>query len=312
MLTLPKRCVEHELLEALENSCLELCAIAMPEVVEYRIPFPSTVDEYLVGMMYMIARASSEEDRRSGGNKAVDLIRHERFTENEHGLECGIYTEKVFHIRRFLPRFLRPLVPAESAKVVEKSWASYPNRCLTLYFCPYLGPSSFLSIESRYLADRGDTYNALNLRAEELGSREVVMLDIASEEKLGMSTDVDIRSFRPKTVDREVLAAGVWSRKHDPVMCCYKVCRLNVSTPRVKAFCQRYLQSSFIRYNRQAYVWMDSWRGLGLSDIPGALPGEPEATQVLFATELSADLPILGLGAARDLFDSSDQTNPFT
>lgn len=284
----------------------------MPEVVEYRIPFPSTVDEYLIGMMYMIARASSEEVRRSGGSGAVDLVRHERFTKNEHGLGSGIYTEKVFHIRKFLPRFLRPLIPAESAKVVEKAWASYPNRCLTLYFCPYFGPASFLSIESRYLADRGDTYNALNLRAEELGAREVVMLDIASEDKLRMSDDADVRSFRSERVDRGALTAGVWSRKHDPIMCCYKVCRLNVSAPRIEAFCQRYLQSSFIRYNRQAFVWMDSWLGLGLRDIPGALPGEPEAAQVLLATELSANLPILGLGAARDLFDSSDQTNPFT
>lgn len=284
----------------------------MPEVVEYRIPFPSTVDEYLIGMMYMIARASSEEVRRSGGSGAVDLVRHERFTKNEHGLSCGIYTEKVFHIRKFLPRFLRPLIPVESAKVVEKAWASYPNRCLTLYFCPYFGPKSFLSIESRYLADRGDTYNALNLRADELGAREVVMLDIASEDKLRMSDDADVRSFRSEKVDRGALAAGVWSRNHDPIMCCYKVCRLNVSAPRIEAFCQRYLQSSFIRYNRQAYVWMDSWLGLGLRDIPGALPDEPEAAQVLLATELSANLPILGLGAARELFDSSDQTNPFT
>lgn len=283
----------------------------MPEVVEYRIPFPCTVDEYLIGMMYMIARASREEVRRSGGNGPVDLLRHERFTKNEHGLGPGIYTEKVFHIRSFLPRFLRPLVPAESAKVVEKSWASYPNRCLTLYFCPYFGPTSFLSIESRYLPDRGDTYNALNLRADELGTREVIVLDIASEERLRMSDDADVKSFRSESVDRGALAAGVWSRKHDPIMCCYRVCRLNVSAPRIHAFCHRYLQSSFIRYNRKAYVWMDSWLGLGLTDIPGALPGEPEGAQVLLDTELSADLPVLGLGAARELFDSSDQTNPF-
>lgn len=283
----------------------------MPEVVEYRIPFPATVDEYLVGMMYMIARASSEELRRSGGNGAVDFLRHERFTKNDHGLDCGIYTEKVYHIRKFLPRFLRPLVPAESAKVVEKSWASYPNRCLTLYFCPYFGPKSFMSIESRYLADRGDTYNALNLRSDELAAREVVMLDIASEEKLRMAGDADVTSFRSKKANRGALAAGIWSRKHDPIMCCYKVCRLNVSAPRIESFCQKYLQSSFIRYNRQAFVWMDSWLGLGLTDIPGALPGEPESAQVLLATELSADLPVLGMGAARDLFDSADQTNPF-
>lgn len=285
----------------------------MPHLVEYRIPFPATVDEYLIGMMYMIARASKEETRRAGGSGAVDIVKHERFVHNDHGLGCGIYTEKTLHIRKFLPRFLRPLVPGDSAKVVEKSWASYPNRCLTLYFCPYFGAKSFMSIESRYLADRGDTFNALDLRADELASREVVMLDIASEEKLRMAGDADVRGFRSESGNRGELHAGVWSRRHNPIMCCYKVCRLNITAPRIETFCQRYLQSSFIRYNRQVFVWMDSWLGLGLTDIPGAVPMDVplERAQVIVATELSADMP-LGLAAAVELFDSADLSNPFS
>jgi Phosphatidylinositol transfer protein len=285
----------------------------MPELVEYRIPFPATIEEFLIAQQYMIQRASREETRRAGGGGAVDVVRHELFAGNEHGLGSGIYTEKVFHIRRFLPRFLRPLVPPASSKLVEKSWASYPNRCLTLYFCPYFGSKSFMSIESRYLADRGETQNALNLSTDELAERQVIMLDIASEDKLRMAADADVREFRSAKCGRGALVSGVWTREHDPIMCCYKVCRLNISAPRIETFAQRYLQNSFIRYNRQAFVWIDSWFSLGLADIPGALPKtrmQLESAQVVVATELSTDVP-LDVGAATDLFDSSDHSNPF-
>jgi hypothetical protein len=89
-------------------------------VTEYRIPFPATVEEYRVGMLYMIARASAEEARRAGNKVGVEVLRNEPYGLNEHGLPPGIYTEKVFHIRNLLPRFLRAFVPPSSAQVVEK------------------------------------------------------------------------------------------------------------------------------------------------------------------------------------------------
>lgn len=297
-------------------------------ITEYRIPFPATVNEYRVGMLYMIARASAEEARRAGGNGAVEVLRNERYVANEHGLEAGIYTEKVYHIEKFLPRFLRMLVPSSKAKVIEKSWASYPQRCLTLYYSPYFGSNSFLSIESRYAEnDQGEQWNALGLKPDELNSRHVVTLDIASEENMRMTPDADVRAFyTSKGGGRGHLEAGTWFRSSSPVMCCYKVCRLDIGhKPRVEQWGQRFVQGSFIRYNRQALVWMDSWLGLALGDIPGAEPGPgpssssesdrymhaaavKQNTRTLVATELATDA--VGLAAAV-AFARADETDPF-
>lgn len=67
----------------------------------------------------MIARAS-EEERRAGGNNAVIVLRHESYFENEHGMPPGVYTEKVFHIRQFLPRFIKYFVPESKSVLIEK------------------------------------------------------------------------------------------------------------------------------------------------------------------------------------------------
>lgn len=277
-------------------------------LTEYRIPFPSTVDEYRIGMMYMIARATTEELRRGDGRRAVELLTLEKYTENDHGLEPGIYSEKVFHIENFLPRFLRPFVPSSKAKLIEKAWAAYPDRCLTLYSTPILGEKPFMSIESRYLSDRGGTENALALGEKDLAVRNIVTLDIAAEDCLRMSSDADVRGFWSKKAGRGELIAGIWTRTSDPVMCSYKVCRLDIAQPRLEAWGQRFLQNSFIQYNRHVFVWMDSWFGLRLRDIPGALPMPPEKTRTMVATELAAEF---GVCPALEMFDRSDASNPF-
>ncbi len=113
----------------------------------------------------MISRASKEM-QKSGGENSVVFVRHERYVENEHQMPPGVYTEKVFYIRNFLPRFITFFVPKSKSTLVEKvfvaeprsiieksrqdsmqssdrnlfsnlddlclqSWNAYPNHCLT-------------------------------------------------------------------------------------------------------------------------------------------------------------------------------------
>jgi hypothetical protein len=190
-----------------------------------------------------------------------------------------------------------------------------------------------MSIESRYLPDRGETKNALELSGDELSERRVVTLDIASEEQLGMSAEADVSKFRSSRADRGAQQAGVWLRNADPVMCCYKVCRVNVSQPRIAQWGQRLMQSSFIHYNRQALVWMDSWLELSHDDVSGLpsaanpavasvtrsppqpqampqrTPYPPEKTRTMVATELATEA--LGL-ACLTAFARADASDPFS
>lgn len=208
-----------------------------------------------------------------------------------------------------------------------QAWNGFPDHCFTVYESPFLGDSFHLSIESRYMADdNGSEVNALRLGKKELSEREVVKLDIASEEHLRMTPDTDVRAFRSTKTPRPALDEdGVWMRSGMPMMCCYRVARLDVSTKglpgsRIESWGQKHgLQFAFLRYNRQVLCWMDSWLGLGIGDVDGLNDGFREATRTrprtrtrpievaatTIATELAAE------SSAGLAFSFSDETNPF-
>lgn len=315
---------------------------------EYRIPFPCTIEEYYVGTEYLIARASIEE--QTGGRNAVEVLKRESYYENDHQLPPGMYTEKVLHIREFLPRFLKFLIPERHSKLIEKvwitvsvaqlyqgmfadndvrisvqSWNAYPERCLTTYESPWLGKSFHLSVESRYIGnDRGSTPNALDLTGDDLRNREVVHLDIASELLLSPTADTDVRDFESQVTKRPRLGSGgVWIRQHSPIMCAYKVVKIDVSSAvlpghRVEQWAQRHgLQSNFLHYNRLLLRWIDSWFSLQRRDVlmfaaPPTLSGAAPkcqavgAVKTVLSTELSAE------AAAERVFAYADATNPFS
>lgn len=124
-----------------------------------------------------------------------------------------------------------------------------------------------MTIESCYLPDRGDTDNALGLSDEELAARNVMTLDIASEDCIRMGQETNVNQYVSTKSGRGALEANVWIRQADPVMCSYKVCRLDIPQHRIAMYGQRFLQASFIHYNRQVLTWMDRWFGLTAAEI---------------------------------------------
>lgn len=208
----------------------------------------------------------------------------------------------------------------------EQAWNGFPCHCLTVYESPFFGDSFHLSIESRYVQGETDWQdNALQLQGEELASREVVVLNIASEKHLRMTPDTDVRVFKSKESDRPVLDEnGIWMRRGSPMIHCYKVCRLGLSAKglpgsRIESWGHKHgLQAAFIRYNRQVFCWMDSWLGLKISDVDGFGDGILEAGReqqrlgkpmkeavTAMATEIAAE------SSAGLAFAFSDETNPF-
>lgn len=167
--------------------------------------------------------------------------------------------------------------------------------------------------------------NALHLQGEDLTSREVVILNIASEKHLRMTPETDVRFSNSIKSDCPVLdEEGIWMRKGSPMVHCYKVCRLDFSAKglpgaRVESWGHKHgLQAAFLRYNRQVFCWMDAWLGLKISDVDGfndgfleagreqQRPGKPlkEAVTAM-ATEIAAET------SAGLAFSFSDETNPF-
>lgn len=196
-----------------------------------------------------------------------------------------------------------------------------------MYESPYFGDSFHLSIESRYIeGDRGSHTNALSLNEEELNQRKVLNLNIASEEHLRMTNETNVQLFQSQKTGRPMLDAnGIWIRESDPVMCCYKVCRLHVSKPglpgsRMERWGHKHaLTAAFIRFHRQQLCWIDSWLGKHVSEVDGMNDGfagnqidklggirpKLESVATTLATEISAET------SAGLAFAFSDETNPF-
>lgn len=67
----------------------------------------------------MIRRATEEENRRTKGKKAINVVKRERYYDSDRGIH-GVYTEKVCHVRNFLPGFIKVFVPEKSSILIEK------------------------------------------------------------------------------------------------------------------------------------------------------------------------------------------------
>lgn len=210
-----------------------------------------------------------------------------------------------------------------------QAWNAFPDYCLTVYESPFLNTSFHVSIESRYVADdNGSQENALSLSEEELKQREIVNLNIASEEFLHMTPETNVVNFKSQSLVRPRLdAEGLWMNNSTPIMCCYRVARINMSAKglpgsRIEQWGHRSaMTAAFLHYNRQVICWMDSWYGLDVSSVDGSsgatrsaltnkcsrhgLRPRIEAAATALATEIAAE------SSAGLAFSFSDETNPF-
>lgn len=70
-------------------------------------------------MLYMVTRATEEENRLRKGSQFVTVVKRERYFDQERGLH-GIYTEKICNVRTLLPSFIKVFVPESKSILVEK------------------------------------------------------------------------------------------------------------------------------------------------------------------------------------------------
>ncbi|GJD05815.1 Phosphatidylinositol transfer protein 2 [Galdieria sulphuraria] len=212
---------------------------------------PLRVEEYFIAQLYMVAKASTEETGRKAG-EGIEIVKNEPYEENDQGMPPGQYTEKIFHLKSRLPKFVRMFLPEEAMKIYEYSWNAYP-RCKTVYRNPWLGDIFSLVVDSLHVQDKGTMDNALGLTEAELSKRKVEFLNIASDEVKAVKGE-DPTKFHSEKTGRGPLAPD-WYEHTEPVMCCYK-------------WGQYYgLRNTFMKYHRKLFCWIDEWYGLTVEDI---------------------------------------------
>lgn len=233
-------------------------------VKEYRICMPITVSEYKIGQLYMIAKHSHEQSESGEG---VEVVVNEAADDPVYGR--GQYTEKRMHLNSRLPAWLRSLTP-NVFYVLEKAWNFYPYT-KTEYTCSFI-PKFKILIETRYEDNNGSSENCLGLAEEELRVREVIHVDIATDEVPAKhyKEQEDCTKFRSLKTNRGPLQAG-WRETQQPIMCSYKLVKTYFEVwglqTRIEQFTHKVIRDILLLGHRQAFAWIDEWCDLTMDDV---------------------------------------------
>ncbi|XP_026412888.1 phosphatidylinositol transfer protein 1-like [Papaver somniferum] len=240
----------------------------MVQLREFRIVMPMSLDEYQVAQMYMVMKMQQQS---TSNNEGVEVLENRPFKDDVFGK--GQYTSKVYHLQSKIPTWLTTFAPADALLMQEEAWNAYP-RCKTVIKCPYFERFN-LSIETIHKADNGNSENVHGLSKEQLATREVVIIDIAStvtdywSYAIGTSP-VDLSKFKSSRTNRGPLLEG-WQDLCEPVMTAYKL--VTVDAPywgfgyRLEQALLSAERALFLESHRNCFAWIDDWYGMTMEQI---------------------------------------------
>lgn len=253
-------------------------------IKEFRIIIPMTVEEYQIGQLYTIQKKSRIES--VGAGSGVEIIENKPFDNGPN--EKGQYTLKVYHVDERLPPSLKTvtklLFPKSALLFEEESWNSYPYT--RTKYRHKLFKSFNIDIESKYLADYGQTENTFNLTKSELASRIVDYIDIVNDpvNSNEYKSEEDPSLYEPTYNKHRGPLTPKWFTElkqkaiHAPssqktwYMCCYKLCRIECAfwgcQSRVeKSIADSVLRNMLLVTHRQAWTWQDEYHYLTMNDV---------------------------------------------
>lgn len=246
---------------------------AKRSVCEYRITLPYHMADIEIGLLYMVARSSTEDSK---GGDGVEILKNEPY---ERGDERGQFTDKLYHLDSFIPSAVSWLFPKKALRLREVCYNAFPH-IETTYAHGTLS-SFYMCVETRILdGDRGDCENALGLSRFDLARRKVVKLDLVGsamrDKKKFYESQYDpanVAPFRKAPVPCLAQAAkgGDWRQTVEPVCTVYKcvTCEIKIHglSKKITNFAVRKFHDAFLRYHRRLYAWSDEWWGMTEADV---------------------------------------------
>ncbi|KAH7816210.1 putative Phosphatidylinositol transfer protein beta [Monocercomonoides exilis] len=240
------------------------------KIVEYRTQLPIGMDEFLIGQLYMVAKASAQN---SGGGDGIEVLKNEPFVKD--GVN-GIYTFKRMHIASRVPKFLRVILPKNALILEEESWNAFPYT-KTMYTNPWLKKDFSLTIESMHIEGAGPVDNALKLTDKELKMRKIEVIDLGDKVKTKSKEykcSEDCTVFKSAKTGRGPLAPKWWEKAEEkgwPVMTAYKVMKLHFKWFGLQTIVENYAASLcknvFGNAHRQQFCWIDEYYGMTMDDV---------------------------------------------
>lgn len=180
-------------------------------------------------------------------------------------------SEKIFHLRSKLPKFVAMMMPDSMTDITEYSWNAFPHY-RTEFSNAFFGDKVYVSVETMHSDDRGTLSNAVNLGEDDIARRKVDYVNIACHDKaVPMEKGEDPTKFVSQKTARGPLEPG-FSEYYHPIMTCYKVVKFRFKVfplqSRVESWGQQVaFRNTFLKYHRKLFCWMDEWCGLSIDDI---------------------------------------------
>ncbi|GAB4825400.1 hypothetical protein Ancab_008273 [Ancistrocladus abbreviatus] len=240
----------------------------MVQIREFRIVMPMSLDEYEIAQMYMVMKMQQENTTSTEG---VEVLESRPFEDNVFGK--GYYTSKIYRFQSKIPSWITAFASSDALVLQEEAWNAYP-RCKSVIKCPCFS-KLVLTIETVHLADNGLSENVHGLSKEQLASRQVEILDIASSVRDFWSyligcCDLDFSKFRSKKTGRGPLFEG-WRDQCNPVMTAYKL--VTVDAPywgfgkRLEQTLLSGERALFLETHKSCFAWIDEWHGMTLEEL---------------------------------------------
>ena len=246
------------------------------KITEFRIPMPFSLDEYEVGKLFSVNKASL---LHTGGGEGVECLANTTYKDidlfGNGKITSGQYTKKIYYIRDQVPTILRGLAPHGSMEIMEESWNAFPYTKTVATNPGYMKEKFYIQVDTIHLNDRGESQNVHGLSADDLERRQVVKINIAADsvDNKDYNSEEDPKKFKPKTEnssERGPLAEDWLNRAH-PVMTAYKLVRVKFSWKGFQSITENYLiglqKRMFTLFNRRIYCWMDEWLSMDMPAV---------------------------------------------
>ncbi|CAF0833193.1 unnamed protein product [Brachionus calyciflorus] len=256
-------------------------------IKEFRIVVPMSVEEYQIAQLYTIQKKSRLES--TGAGSGVEIIENKPYESNN---EKGQYTLKVYHVDERLPPSLKTiaklLFPKSALLFEEESWNCYPYT--RTKYQHRLFKSFSIDIESKYVADYGQSENAFNLSNKELSNRTVDFIDIVTDTinpneykaeedpSKYVSKKSQLGPLNKNWLD-ELKSNANHSKNQSSLnnktikyMCAYKLCRIECAfwgfqSKVEKLITESVLRNMILMSHRQAWCWQDEYLDLSIDDV---------------------------------------------
>ena len=185
----------------------------------------------------------------------------------------GIFTKKNYHMASKFPWYIRKVLPAELATLHESSWNMYPT-VRTLLTNDYFKGNFRISIDTvtRTVRSGQCESNVHGLSGGELEAREVIDVDIAGQvDPSEYRAEEDPSRFESVKSGRGPLVAGEWFRGQQPLICVYKLVKVEFRVFGLQTRVEGYMRSMYGKLfrdmHRQIFCWSDRWWEVTLEEV---------------------------------------------